>query len=133
MLQLEATDARTLATVLLLTPSFCTHSAGGFDLFADTLNEALVELGLEEQLQVGGAGVGGAGVGGAGVGGAWVGGAGVGGAGVGGAGRWDEEAGRPTTAQPLSAAQPSVDCLASTDKKRPPPPHPYRSDARGRP
>ena len=108
MLQLEAADARTLATVLLLTPSFCTHSAGGFDLFADTLNEALVELGLEEQLQVGGAG-------------------------VGGAGRWDEEAGRPTTAQPLSAAQPSVDCLASTDKKRPPPPHPYRSDARGRP
>jgi len=52
VLQLEAADARTLATVLLLTPSFCTHSAGGFDLFADTLNEALVELGLEEQLQL---------------------------------------------------------------------------------
>jgi hypothetical protein len=51
-LELAATDERTLSTVLLLTPRFGLHSAGGFDAFADTLNGALTSLRVEEDLQL---------------------------------------------------------------------------------
>lgn len=52
VLQLAATDERELSTVLLLTPRFALHSAGGFDVFADSLNTALTQLRLEEQVQL---------------------------------------------------------------------------------
>lgn len=41
VLELAATDEKQLSTVLLITPRFALHSAGGFDMLADTLNEAL--------------------------------------------------------------------------------------------
>ena len=49
---LQLTDERELATTLLVAPDFAPYSAGGFDAFADTLNNALSSLGLEEQLQL---------------------------------------------------------------------------------
>jgi len=52
VLELQATDERELSTVLLLTPRFALHSAGGFDLLADSLNTALTSLRLEEQVQL---------------------------------------------------------------------------------
>ena len=52
VLQLTATDERELSTVLLLTPRFALHSAGGFDVFADSLNTALTQLRLEDQVQL---------------------------------------------------------------------------------
>ena len=52
VLQLAATDERELSTVLLLTPRFALHSAGGFDVFADSLNTALTQLRLEDQVQL---------------------------------------------------------------------------------
>ena len=52
MLELGATDARQLSTVLLITPRFALHSPGGFDVFADTLNNALTQLQLEEEVQL---------------------------------------------------------------------------------
>lgn len=52
VLELEATDERELSTVLLITPRFALHSPGGFDAFADTLNAALTQLRLEEQVQL---------------------------------------------------------------------------------
>jgi hypothetical protein len=42
----HAAEERALSTVLLITPDFMLNSAGGFDLFADTLNEALTLLGV---------------------------------------------------------------------------------------
>ena len=52
MVELENTDAKDVATVLLVTPTFAYHSPGGFDAFADTLNSALTALGFEEQIQL---------------------------------------------------------------------------------
>ena len=52
VLELAATDEKSLSTVLLLTPRFALHSAGGFDALADTLNAALTTLRLEEQCQL---------------------------------------------------------------------------------
>jgi len=52
VLELRATDERTLSTVLLVAPEFAPTSPGGFDAFADTLNEALGTLKLEEELQL---------------------------------------------------------------------------------
>lgn len=52
VLELAATDERTLATVLLLTPRFAMHSAGGYDLLAGTLNGALDSLKLEDDVQL---------------------------------------------------------------------------------
>jgi len=52
VLELQATDERTLSTVLLITPRFAMFSAGGFDQFADSLNEALTSLRLEDQVQL---------------------------------------------------------------------------------
>ena len=58
---LRATDEKTLATVLLVAPQFTTAgptaeskaaAAEAFDCFADTLNDALTTLHLEEQLQL---------------------------------------------------------------------------------
>lgn len=49
---LAAADERALSTVLLITPDFMLNSAGGFDLFADTLNEALTLLGVESRMQL---------------------------------------------------------------------------------
>lgn len=49
---LRALDERELATVLLVAPEFALNSAGGFDAFSDTLNNALSTLGFEEQLQL---------------------------------------------------------------------------------
>jgi hypothetical protein len=49
---LQLTDERELATTLLVAPDFAPYSASGFDAFADTLNNALSSLGLEEQLQL---------------------------------------------------------------------------------
>jgi len=52
VLELAATDERELSTVLLMTPRFALHSPGGFDVFADSLNQALTNLKLEEQVQL---------------------------------------------------------------------------------
>lgn len=49
---LSAADERALSTVLLITPDFMLNSAGGFDLFADTLTEALTLLGVEARMQL---------------------------------------------------------------------------------
>ena len=52
VLELAATDERQISTVLLLTPRFALHSPGGFDVFADTLNNALEQLRVEETIQL---------------------------------------------------------------------------------
>ena len=39
-------------TILLVTPEFCQFSGGGFDMFAETLNQALACLGVEDDLQL---------------------------------------------------------------------------------
>lgn len=52
VLQLFATDEKSLSTVLLLTPRFALYSAGGFDALADTLNEALSTLRVERDIQL---------------------------------------------------------------------------------
>ena len=44
VLELAATDERQISTVLLITPRFALHSPGGYDVFADTLNNALEQL-----------------------------------------------------------------------------------------
>lgn len=49
---LRMVDERELATVLLVAPEFALHSAGGFDAFSDTLNNALSSLGFEEHFQL---------------------------------------------------------------------------------
>jgi hypothetical protein len=49
---LSTADERALSTVLLITPDFMLNSAGGFDLFADTLTEALTLLGVESRMQL---------------------------------------------------------------------------------
>lgn len=49
---LRLVDERELATVLLVAPEFALHSAGGFDAFSDTLNNALSTLGFEEHIQL---------------------------------------------------------------------------------
>mmetsp|Transcript_42409 Transcript_42409/g.141042 ORF Transcript_42409/g.141042 Transcript_42409/m.141042 type:complete len:411 (-) Transcript_42409:327-1559(-) len=50
--ELDRVDEREVATVLLLAPEFTSGSAEGFDAFADSLNEALTSLKLEEKLQL---------------------------------------------------------------------------------
>ena len=52
VLELQRTDETTLSTVLLITPRFALHSAGGFDALADTLNSALTSLRLEDECQL---------------------------------------------------------------------------------
>jgi hypothetical protein len=49
---LSLTDERERSTVLLITPNFALHSAGGFDAFADTLESALAGLGFESVMQL---------------------------------------------------------------------------------
>ena len=51
-LELERTDERELSTVLLLPPRFAMYSPGGWDVFADTLNQALTNLGVENSMQL---------------------------------------------------------------------------------
>ena len=52
VLELAATDHKTIATVLLLTPRFALHSPGGFDVLADTLNTCLTTLNVERDIQL---------------------------------------------------------------------------------
>lgn len=52
VVELSITEERELSTVLLVTPDFAMYSAGGFDLFADSLNAALTDLKLESQIQL---------------------------------------------------------------------------------
>lgn len=49
---LGVTEERQISTVLLLAPRFALHCPDGFDAFANTLNAALTELRVEEQIQL---------------------------------------------------------------------------------
>ena len=50
--ELALTDEKTLATVLLITPDFAQYSVDAYDALADSLGAALVNLGLEKDLQL---------------------------------------------------------------------------------
>ena len=52
MEELALTDEKTLATVLLITPDFAQYSVDAYDALADSLGAALVNLGLEKDLQL---------------------------------------------------------------------------------
>ena len=52
VLELQATEEKDISTVLLLTPRFGQYSAGAYDMLADTLNEALGDLGVEKDIQL---------------------------------------------------------------------------------
>ena len=52
VLELAATDQKTISTVLLMTPRFALHSGGGYDMLAETLNDCLTTLGVEDDIQL---------------------------------------------------------------------------------